>query len=575
MAAPYEASQEDQLRKYKASYCRHPAHVLLSVSDRKRAPLPPQREQWIKSAPKPTAVQQPPPAQHQHQQQSSAQHYLQQSAQHPQQPGQHPQHPAQHLQQPGQHLQQPGQHLQQPGQHLQQPGQHLQQPGQHLQQPGQHLKLPAHHPPYPPRPIRIPSPVTARDGIQQWTKPDGTTVTVNPVNQMPPGYLGHGQIPLYDTPSGRLSRMSGMPNPWDKSIPWPPPRPRGWKPSSSMDIPLSVYYSTPRPDAMDVDDPPPARGPPMSRTESASRNSMGGMYSDRMSASVSAPQEAPRAPRAMVPRDGSSYSTLPSSSSSYPAMSSSSTSYSAMPSSSSSLPNVYSTRPQEPSAYGVAGPSSSHGRQQPPLSPVDRRWGEGSSADRRTSYSGPNPMEPPMAPPKQVVRDLPDRPMGRAPIPEVRNEFGPGSCSVTHEPLQPRGRGRPTGDIGSRPPPRISGTNNVPIGPRTANPFEGGPSSQHPPFHSSDNGYGSRRPFGDERGEVVSDPYGKKVRAPRSRCCYTILIMRPLQPMRYAPANEPVPDHSRAERGNDRGGEQRGGRRPSVSDPMVRSLIAS
>ncbi|KAI0699190.1 hypothetical protein C8T65DRAFT_305518 [Cerioporus squamosus] len=336
-------------------------------------------------------------------------------------------------------------------------------------------------------------------------------MTINPVNQLPRGWLGHGHVPLYDTPSGRLSHMSGLPNPWDKNLPWPPPRPRGWKPSP-LDPPLSVYHSIPRgpggPEAMDVDGPPPARGPPMSRIDPAPRNGIGGMYSDRMS--TSAPQEAPRAPRAMVPRDGSSYS--------------------AMPSSSTSMPNLYGARPPESSAYDGPGPSSSRSRPQLPLSAVDRRWGEASSTDRRASYSGPNPMEPPpIAPPKQVMRDLPERPMGRAPIPE------------------PHGRGRLTGDLGLRPPARISGTNNVPIGPRTANPFEGAQPGQ-PSFHSTDNGYGSRRPFADERREDISDPYGKK-------------------PMRYAPANEPPPGPSRVERGIDRGSD-RGGRRPSVSDTM-------
>ncbi|RPD72526.1 hypothetical protein L226DRAFT_148922 [Lentinus tigrinus ALCF2SS1-7] len=416
IAAPpsYEASQVDQ-------------------QHRKRAPLPPQREQWIRSDHKPAPVQQPQPQ-------------LQQSSQ---------------------------------------------------------------HPPFPPRPIRIPSPIVEPDGLLQWTTPDGRKETINQATTMPPGWMGWGNVPLYDTPSGRLSRMSGLPNPWDMSKPWPPPKPKGWKPSTS-DPPLSAYYPNPRlPDAMDVDIPPPSRGPPMSRVDPGPRNGMGGMYSDRM---PSAPQEAPRAPRAMVPRDGGSYS--------------------GMASSSTSLPNMYG-RPAEPPSHEGPGASSSRGRLQPPRSPVDqRRWGESSPVDRRASYSGANPMEPPtIAPPKQVVRDLPERPMpiGRAPTSE------------------PRGRGRPTGDTGPRPP-RMSGTNSVPVGPRTATSYESVPSAQSSPFHANDNGYGSRRGFANERDDVP-DPYGKK-------------------PMRYAPPpDEPFSDRSRVERGGDRGSE-RGGRRSSVSDPM-------
>lgn len=59
----------------------------------------------------------------------------------------------------------------------------------------------------------------------------------------------------------------------------------------------------------------------------------------------------------------------------------------------------------------------------------------------------------------------------------------------------------------------MSATSNVPVGPRTVNPFEPVQAVQPPAFHATDNGYGSRRTFPDERGEDVPDSYGKKVRS--------------------------------------------------------------
>lgn len=301
----YEAPQVDPQRRCYASAVGVVFRLSLCI-DRKRAPLPPQREQWIRSDKPPAHVQ--PSPQHSSEQRSFSS-----------------------------------------------------------------------------RPIRNASPNLEPNGMSQGNIPEGPVI-VHPTNTMPPGYRGRGDIPLYDTPPGRINAIAGLPNAWERP-------------------PHKQNYSTPRlPDVMDVDAAPPARVPPASRTDMAPRNGIGGMYSDRMPAS--APQEAPRAPRAMVPRDGGSY-----------------------PAPSTSLSNMYG-RAAEPPVHDGPG-SLNRGRPQP-RSPVEqRRWGEGNPADRRVSYSGPNTMEPPLAPPTQVMRDLPERPkvIGRAPNAEVSNRFEIGAVS--------------------------------------------------------------------------------------------------------------------------------------------------
>ncbi len=150
-------------------------------------------------------------------------------------------------------------------------------------------------------------------------------------------------------------------------------------------------------------------GFPPPRNDNPGRSSIGGMYSDRMSAAP-APDTAPRAPRAMVPRDSASYSSGP-------------------PSLSPTSP--YTVRPgMLPVVEPTGPPSARGGRYRPNPGPTmgDRRWGT-SDAGRQGSFAGPSPIDHPMAlpppPPSKrtndMSRNLPERPPLRTPdVSQVR-----------------------------------------------------------------------------------------------------------------------------------------------------------
>ncbi|KAI1789454.1 hypothetical protein LXA43DRAFT_580854 [Ganoderma leucocontextum] len=245
---------------------------------------------------------------------------------------------------------------------------------------------------------------------------------------------------------------------------------------------------------MNVDGPPPPRN-------DSGRSSMGGMYSDRMPAAP-APDTAPRAPRAMVPRDSGVYPSGP-------------------PSLSPTSP--YGTRPGVPPVVEAAGPPSGRGGRSrpnpgPPIS--DRRW-ETNDPGRPGSFAGPPPIDHPMdlppPPPKRtndIPRNLPERPPRRA----------------SDVPQRGMGRGPP--------PPRITGTNSIPVGPRTAA-YEGAPPlDPQPSFRQANNERDSYRPPQSvDRASEPSEPYPKR-------------------PMRY-PRDETVPEQ--------RPRSDRVDRRPSVT----------
>ncbi|OJT08282.1 hypothetical protein TRAPUB_821 [Trametes pubescens] len=217
------------------------------------------------------------------------------------------------------------------------------------------------------------------------------------------------RAPLDDVPPG--PRRAGRSPPRDDIDRMRRPLPTGPGDRHSRFDPL------PSPaDRMDVD------GPPPPKTTPAPRSTMGGMHADRMIA------EPPRGPRAMAARDGPGgpYSSVPNAAPPPPPP-----------------PPAFNARPPmgppvDPSNFGAG---RGRGR------PNDRRW-ETNDQDRRPSFSGPpsreasapSPFTPRRVEPMISPRDLPDRPGSRAPLPNDRRD--------------------------DRPPSRISGTNNVPIGAR-------------------------------------------------------------------------------------------------------------
>ncbi|PIL27858.1 hypothetical protein GSI_11012 [Ganoderma sinense ZZ0214-1] len=266
----------------------------------------------------------------------------------------------------------------------------------------------------------------------------------------------------------------------------------------------------PRPrNTMDVDVPPPPRN------DHPGRSSIGGMYSDRMSG-VPAPDAAPRAPRAMVPRDSAVYTSGPSS---------------------LSPTSPYGTRPGVPPVVDQAGPPPGHGgRSRPNPGPPmgNRRW-DPSDLGRQNSFAGPSPIDrqmdlPPPPPPKRsndmsMSRNLPERPPPRAPdVPQ-------------------RGMGR------APPPPHMTGTNSIPIGPRTAA-YDGPPPlDPQPSFRQTSNDHESYRPpQKPDRVNESSDSYSKRIRYSRDE-----------------PVPEPRPRSDRVDR------------RPSVStaEPSRRGVVDS
>ncbi|EJF56564.1 hypothetical protein BD309DRAFT_873973 [Dichomitus squalens] len=211
---------------------------------------------------------------------------------------------------------------------------------------------------------------------------------------------------------------------------------------------------------------------------------MGGMYSDRMPITIHptpAPEPAPRAPRAMVPRDSNAYQ--------------------------SGLPTLSPTSPYSPRSVGPPvveppGPLSLPIRMRPGLPPPmsERHW-EPNGSRLRDSFSGPGPSPvdpPPVGLPSRLINDmgrnLPERPVSRMPVSQ-------------HE----AGRGPP--------PPRSTGTNSIPIGPRTSVP-EGTALHPDPPtsFRPPNNGYDSYRPSQNadrqsvDRASEPSPAYTKRVR---------------------------------------------------------------
>ncbi|KAJ8468481.1 hypothetical protein ONZ51_g9611 [Trametes cubensis] len=210
----------------------------------------------------------------------------------------------------------------------------------------------------------------------------------------------------------------------------------------------------PVPDRMEVDASPAPRMPP------APRSATGGMHADRMQ------PEPPRGPRAMAPRDYSSVS--------------------------SGTPGFQ----QPPSPYGsrnssapvadtpLAGPGRGRGR--PIQSVDDRRW-EPNDSGRRPSVSGPPHADNQMAPARRfddglaMPRDYPERPIGRAPLNDRRDD---------------------------RAPPRMSGENVT--GPRTSDypaehPASNATRSPVDRLRPANNDYGDRRPLPSE-----SDPYDRR-----------------------------------------------------------------
>ena len=172
--------------------------------------------------------------------------------------------------------------------------------------------------------------------------------------------------------------------------------------------PNNKFFARPRPhtrNTMDVDVPPPLRN------DHPGRSNIGGMYSDRMSG-VPAPDTAPRAPRAMVPRDSAAYISGPSTSS---------------PTSS------YGTRPGVPPVVDQTGPPPGRGGHSRPNSgpPMGgRRW-EPNDLGRQNNFAGPPQIDrqmdlPPPPPQKRpndmsMSRNLPERPPPRASdVPQVK-----------------------------------------------------------------------------------------------------------------------------------------------------------
>ena len=167
--------------------------------------------------------------------------------------------------------------------------------------------------------------------------------------------------------------------------------------------PNNKYFAPPRRprNAMKVDVPPPPKN------ENPGRSSMGGMYSDRMS-TAPAPETAPRAPRAMVPRDSAAFSSGPST---------------------LSPTSPYDTRPGGPPVVEQAGPPSSRGglsRPYPGPPRGDRRW-DTHDLGRQNNFPGPSSIDhqmdlpPPSKRTNDVSRNLPERPPPRAPeVPQVR-----------------------------------------------------------------------------------------------------------------------------------------------------------
>ncbi|KAI0634717.1 hypothetical protein C8Q77DRAFT_649012 [Trametes polyzona] len=293
-----------------------------------------------------------------------------------------------------------------------------------------------------------------------------------------------GRVPWEDAPIG--SRRAGRSPPRDLDVD------RSRRPPTGPGERKSRFDSLASPaDTMDVDVPPPRVPPP------APRSTVGGMHADRMLA------EPPRGPRAMAPRDGpgGSYPPLPSS---------------------HSAPQLAPINPRQPNAplidTSVSVPGRGRGR------PMDRRW-ETNESERRPSFSGPASRETSALPLRRVdegsgiLRDLPDRPAGR-----------------------------PAGGHRDERPPRISGTNNVPIGTR-------------PSGYVSDTSASNavRSPVDSYR---RADDYGDLPRRPP-----------PVEPEPYdrrrppfAPPDLPLPGPPRGDRGD---------RRPSLSQDGPLSLLST
>ena len=291
--------------------------------------------------------------------------------------------------------------------------------------------------------------------------------------------------------------------------------------------PNNQFFATPRrpPPTMNVD------GPPPPRNDNSGRSSMGGMYSDRMPA-ASAPDTAPRAPRAMAPRDGGAYSSGPSTLS---------------PTSS------YSMRPNVPPINDLAGPPPSRGgRARPNTGPPrgDRRW-EPNDAGRQSGFAGPSPIDRPMdvlpPPPRRandMSRNLPERPPPVAPdVPQVGWLLSVFEVlELTRQHCEQRGMGR-------GPPPRMTGTNSIPIGPRTAA-YEGAPPlDPQPSFRQANNDHDSYRPPPTQNVDRVGepmDPYSKRV-------CYLVLELIEMETLTFRPSRcgipvmRPLPNSARAQ----------------------------